>query len=125
MAQRPGTPLMPQTASKKKVLLQQSSKKLGYVFAKRPARKAFSIYKPKGCRECMEIGYRGRTGIYELLVMDNELRDCVLKNPSLDEFREMAHQKGMKTLRESALQKALGRSFLNRRGFKSNLNAGL
>ena len=68
---------------------------------------SFTIYEANGCRECGESGYRGRVGVYEFLVMDNDIRSLVVTNPSLDALKAMALKKGMTTLRESALQKVL------------------
>ena len=72
---------------------------------KQPVHTLFT--EPKGCKDCMDIGYRGRIGIYELLVLDNELRDFVIQNQSLDALRKLAKKKGMRTLREAAIQKLL------------------
>jgi len=65
------------------------------------------IFEAGGCKECMNSGYRGRTGIYEFMMIDEELRSLILKNPSVDDVRNLAIKNGMKTLRESALQKVL------------------
>ena len=106
MAQRLVRVLCPSCKVKESISLAQLQK-LGYNPTRKPVKKTYFIYKPKGCRDCMDIGYRGRTGIYELLVMDNDLRNFILKNPNLDDFRKMARQKDMSTLRESALQKVI------------------
>ncbi len=57
----------------------------------------------KGCEKCNNTGYKGRMGIYELLVMNEELRDLVVSEASLDAFREACRKHGMRTLRESGL----------------------
>lgn len=66
-----------------------------------------TIYKAVGCKECMNTGYSGRTGIYELFVLDEEVRHAILTNPGLDALRTLAVRKGMVRLREAALQKVL------------------
>jgi type IV pilus assembly protein PilB len=57
----------------------------------------------KGCEKCNNTGYKGRMGIYELLVMNEELREMIVSEASLDTFREACRKFGMRTLRESGL----------------------
>jgi type IV pilus assembly protein PilB len=58
----------------------------------------------KGCERCNNTGYKGRMGIYELLIMNDELREMVVAEASLDDFRTACRKSGMRTLRESGLQ---------------------
>ena len=58
----------------------------------------------KGCERCNNTGYKGRMGIYELLVMNDTLREMVVSEASLDEFREACRKFGMRTLRETGMQ---------------------
>jgi type IV pilus assembly protein PilB len=58
----------------------------------------------RGCERCNNTGYKGRMGIFELLVMNERLRDMISAEVSLDEFREEARKFGMRTLRESGLK---------------------
>lgn len=58
----------------------------------------------RGCDRCNNTGYKGRMGIYELLVMNDHLREMITNEVSLDEFREAARKYGMRTLRESGLE---------------------
>ena len=58
----------------------------------------------KGCDKCNNTGYKGRMGIYELAIMNDNLRDMVVAEVSLDEFRNACRKYGMRTLRESGLQ---------------------
>ncbi|MBN2428950.1 MAG: type II secretion system ATPase GspE [Deltaproteobacteria bacterium] len=60
-----------------------------------------------GCKECMNIGYRGRTGLYELLVVDDEVRDLLLQKKDSATIKNSALRRGMKTLRTDGLKKAL------------------
>jgi type II secretory ATPase GspE/PulE/Tfp pilus assembly ATPase PilB-like protein len=64
------------------------------------------IWKGAGCDECRGTGYRGRTGVYELLVMDNDLRLEVQKRRGSEELRAMAVQKGMRTLLDDGVRAA-------------------
>ena len=54
----------------------------------------------KGCEKCNNTGYKGRMGIYELLVMNDTLREMVVAEASLDDFRNACRKFGMRTLRE-------------------------
>jgi type IV pilus assembly protein PilB len=58
----------------------------------------------KGCEKCNNTGYKGRMGIYELAVMNEALRDMVVAEVSLDEFRNACRKYGMRTLREAGLK---------------------
>ena len=65
------------------------------------------LYRSVGCRECRETGFAGRTGIYELLVIDNDVRRLCIENVSATEIRDHALKSGMKTLRMSGWEKVL------------------
>lgn len=58
-----------------------------------------------GCQLCRHTGYLGRTGVYQLLVMTDELRDALLGGPNLTELRDIAHRQGMVTLRQDGWDK--------------------
>lgn len=58
-----------------------------------------NFMKGVGCEECLHSGYRGRVGIYEVLVFDDETRDLVLERATTDQVHAMATQGGMQTLR--------------------------
>ncbi|MGC1723322.1 MAG: ATPase, T2SS/T4P/T4SS family [Isosphaeraceae bacterium] len=58
----------------------------------------------KGCEKCNNTGYKDRMGIYELALMNDNLREMVVAEVSLDEFRNACRKYGMRTLRESGLQ---------------------
>ncbi len=57
----------------------------------------------KGCERCNNTGYKGRMGIYELLVMNDTLREMVVSEASLDDFRTACRKFGMRTLREAGM----------------------
>jgi general secretion pathway protein E len=63
------------------------------------------LYKGKGCDQCAHTGYYGRSGIFELLLVDQEIRKLILKNADANQLREMAKQRGMKTLLEDGTDK--------------------
>ena len=62
------------------------------------------FYRGKGCEKCNRTGYKGRLGIYELLIMNDEMRDMVMRNASTEELREAARRNGMVTLREAGME---------------------
>ncbi|MCX8052708.1 MAG: GspE/PulE family protein [Armatimonadetes bacterium] len=61
--------------------------------------------KGTGCEQCARTGYKGRTGIYELLKMDDDIRSAIISRHSATAIRQVAISKGMRTLREDALDK--------------------
>lgn len=63
------------------------------------------LYKGEGCAKCRKTGYLGRLGIYELLVVNDEMRDIIARNPNVSEFRRLCIERGMSTLREDGLAK--------------------
>jgi type IV pilus assembly protein PilB len=63
-------------------------------------------WKPRGCNEC-RAGYKGRKGIYEIMMVDDDLRKMILEGASNIDLRLAAIKKGMKTLRQSGINNAL------------------
>jgi type IV pilus assembly protein PilB len=61
------------------------------------------FYRGKGCERCNRTGYKGRLGIYELLIMNDEMRDMIMRNASTEELRNAARRYGMVTLRDSGM----------------------
>ena len=66
---------------------------------------AHHFMRGKGCQRCKNTGYKGRTGIYELLKMDDDLRELVTKNVSATEISAAAKARGMKTMIMDGLDK--------------------
>jgi general secretion pathway protein E len=64
-----------------------------------------TVYRAVGCLECRMTGYRGRTGIYETLLMSEELRTMVNQSPDIDGVRKLAIKQGMRSLRLSGAMK--------------------
>jgi general secretion pathway protein E len=65
------------------------------------------FFRPGGCDECNNKGYSGRSGIYELLMVDDEIRALVVSGASTTAVRRRAIEKGLKTLRDDGIRKAL------------------
>ncbi len=69
--------------------------------------KGKQLYRAVGCSNCLNTGYAGRVGIHELLIMDEELRGIVMKSVDVTTLKKVAMSKGMMTLREEGVQKAI------------------
>ena len=61
------------------------------------------FYKGEGCDQCNHTGKKGRVGIFELLVMNDDLKRAAASGAKTDEIRDLARQSGMKTLKEYAM----------------------
>lgn len=66
---------------------------------------ATEIWAARGCDKCRKTGYSGRVGIYELLSIDDQLRDIIARNPNVAEFRRLCIERGMVTLRQDGMHK--------------------
>ena len=69
-------------------------------------KKGTVFYRGKGCKKCQDSGFKGRTGVFELLIIDKEIRKMVDAKCSADEIRQKAGERGMKGLYADALIKA-------------------
>jgi type II secretory ATPase GspE/PulE/Tfp pilus assembly ATPase PilB-like protein len=58
-----------------------------------------------GCDACMNLGYKGRTGIFELMVMTDALRACIVQQPKMGELYKQVHADGMSTLLQDGVEK--------------------
>jgi type IV pilus assembly protein PilB len=67
--------------------------------------RGFQAYGPVGCMRCGGTGYRGRTGLYEVMVFSKEIRSLILNKASADEIAASAVAGGMRRLREDGLEK--------------------
>ncbi len=63
------------------------------------------IYRARGCHECMETGFSGRIAIFEILLIDDELKNAVLINPDSTTLKEKALRNGLVTLRMDGADK--------------------
>ncbi len=66
-----------------------------------------TFYRGRGCDHCRGTGYKGRMGVYELMVLNDRIRDLVLQKSSSHVIREAAIESGMKTLKDDAIAKIL------------------
>jgi type II secretory ATPase GspE/PulE/Tfp pilus assembly ATPase PilB-like protein len=65
------------------------------------------LVRGKGCKECRQTGYRGRTGLFELLQVAGEVRDLIAKPATTEELRAAAIASGMTTLLKDGIEKAM------------------
>jgi general secretion pathway protein E len=72
-----------------------------------PAAEGRTAYRAKGCPVCFQTGYLGRTAIYELLEIDDEMRQLIMKNADAATIKALAVKKGMTTLRQDGADKVL------------------
>jgi general secretion pathway protein E len=105
MAQRLVRVLCPQC--KEKNVLEDSAWE--QLVAPWKAAKPETNYSAKGCLECRMTGYMGRIGLYEIMVLNNEIRNLITEATDMDKLREQAYRGGVKPLRISgALKVAAG-----------------
>jgi general secretion pathway protein E len=66
-----------------------------------------SFYRKKGCNLCMHTGYRGRTAIFEIMIVDDAIKRLVLKTSDANQINELALKQGMITLQKDGIEKVL------------------
>lgn len=66
--------------------------------------KGKKFFRGAGCASCSNTGYKGRVGLFELMIMDDELRDMINENANTDDLRTKAQSKGMKLLRDMGIE---------------------
>ncbi|HZZ82528.1 MAG TPA: type II secretion system ATPase GspE [Gemmataceae bacterium] len=65
------------------------------------------LYRGKGCRKCHQTGFKGRTGIHELMVNTDELKDLIVQRTNANTLRQVALRNGMITLRQDGWRKVI------------------
>jgi type IV pilus assembly protein PilB len=68
---------------------------------------AATIFGPKGCEKCRQLGYKGRMGLFEMFTIDDEVRHMINQNLTTVQLRRRARELGMRTLREDGIRKVL------------------
>lgn len=66
-----------------------------------------NVFGPAGCEKCRGVGYRGRMGIFEMFMIDDEVRQMINTNLTTTQLRRRARELGMRTLREDGIRKVL------------------
>ena len=97
----------------KNALIKEDFEKIKPFIAKTPQGKIAKI-KEKSCKDCNFTGYKGRKGIFEVFLVDNEMEKFILTNPSVSSIKELLIKKGMVTIYKSGLiEVALGETTLD------------
>ena len=68
---------------------------------------ATPVARPRGCPKCMNMGYRGRVGIFEVLELDDELRELVKVKASSRAYREIFVRRKIRSLRRAGFEKVV------------------
>ncbi len=89
-----------------KRIIEKNLEDLPKTFAK-PDINNISIWKPAGCEECNNIGYKGRIGIYEIILVDKKIESLILKGPSETQIWETAKEQGIPNMQQNGILKAL------------------
>ena len=64
-----------------------------------------ALERGRGCAGCRHTGYHGRTGLFELLLVTDEIKQALLKSPNAGALRDIAQSQGMTTLRQDGWRK--------------------
>jgi general secretion pathway protein E len=65
------------------------------------------IFRGKGCPECLDTGYLGRTGIFELMLLDDSLKSLILQTSDANAIKRKAMEQGMVSLRQDGARNVL------------------
>jgi type IV pilus assembly protein PilB len=64
-----------------------------------------TLYKPAGCQKCNDTGYKGRVGLYEVMLMSEKIERLTVEGATAEEIKKVALEEGMQTLRQDGMQK--------------------
>ena len=67
----------------------------------------YTFYKAKGCDECRKTGYKGRKGIFEIMLMNDEIKEMIVRKESANQLMKASVRNGMKTLRIDGINKVV------------------
>ncbi|KKR21915.1 MAG: General secretory pathway protein E [Candidatus Moranbacteria bacterium GW2011_GWA2_39_41] len=83
----------------------EATQKVFGVSKKDAKKKKITLYRGKGCEACRGTGFEGRIGMFEVLVMDDEIKKAIMKNQEAGSIAELAKSRGMRTMLEDGLEK--------------------
>ena len=69
--------------------------------------KGMTLYRPKGCSKCNDAGFKGRVGLYEVMLVSEEIEQLTVERATVEEIKKVAIKEGMQTLREDGIAKVL------------------
>ena len=95
-----------QSCKEKRVLTESEVKSLSEILPELK-KEARIFYTGKGCDECTGTGYHGRTGIREVLEVNDEIRQLIMNHANASQIKDAAVKNGMMTMLKDGLQKAL------------------
>ena len=70
-----------------------------------PIPKNSRLFRGRGCEHCRQTGYRGRAGLYEVMIVSDEIRSLIVSRAAAQDIRRLAVEQGMHTLRDDGLAK--------------------
>ncbi|MDP3741114.1 MAG: GspE/PulE family protein [bacterium] len=85
-----------------KIILSQISPKSGIKIPE-----ILKFYRSRGCKECHNLGYKGRTGVFEVFVVNDSIQDLIYKQASTHEIKKAALDQGMLTMQQDGMLKAI------------------
>ena len=97
---------VPGHSARDAALIEASAEELREIGVKPPDR-PIKVYKPEGCAGCNYSGYKGRVGIFELMMVDDSIRQMVSGNVDSKSIKKKAQQGGMHSLRSDGARKVL------------------
>jgi general secretion pathway protein E len=74
-----------------------------------PADKKYVFAKGAGCQYCMHTGYKGRTGVFEIMKVTENIRNCVLNRDASSRVKKTAIEEGMRTLKQASVEKVISK----------------
>lgn len=109
IAQRLVRKICPKCITSYETELAELSEKIPLAILEKLARgkESIRLYKGAGCKLCHETGYKGRTGVFEVMEVDNEIRQLIMENVDADTVKAKAIEKGMTTMFDDAREKVL------------------
>ncbi len=69
-----------------------------------PGKKNVTLHRGSGCKICYDSGYKGRVGVYEILLADQKLKQAILRNATIDEIRNVRDQSGLPSLKHAGFE---------------------
>jgi general secretion pathway protein E len=86
---------------------EEALREIGVQVQNLPGGQIPTVYRGKGCAKCVMTGYRGRSGIYELMGIDDDIRELILQKKDAGAIKKAAIRRGMRTLREDGAKRVL------------------
>ena len=70
-----------------------------------PWKKNVTLHRGSGCKNCYDSGYKGRAGVYEILLADDKIKAAILRNATVDEIRKLRDQSGLPSLKRAGFER--------------------